>query len=192
MPRTDLGFTSSQASIVTGLTRRQLGYWRKTGLVVPSRHTQGGHVRYSFTDLVALRTAKQLLDAAVSLRHIRQSIASLQQLLPTLAQPLAELSIVATGDVVLVFHKGAAFEAVSGQEWILPLAELQRKLTQLGMTPLAPTPRQGELFAESLHRTGGSPKQAANSLGRDHNPAKGRLGARRTDIHRRSRRSASE
>ncbi len=174
MPRTDLGFTSNQASIVTGLTRRQLSYWRKTGLVVPSRHTSGGHVRYSFTDLVALRTAKQLLDAAVSLRHIRQSIVSLQRLLPTLAYPLAELSIVATGDVVLVFHKGAAFEAVSGQEWILPLAELQRQLTQLGMTPEAQTPWQGELFAESLHRSGRPPKLAATSLRHGRKPAIGR------------------
>jgi len=147
-----MGFTSKQVSTVTGLTRRQLSYWRKTGLIVPARYTPGGHVRYSFTDLVALRTAKQLLDAAVSLRHIRQCIAALQRLLPALKQPLSELSIVATGDVVLVFHDGAAFEAVTGQEWILPLAELQRQLARLGMMLDERTPRQGELFAESEHR----------------------------------------
>lgn len=147
MPETNLGFTNRQVSTVTGLTHRQLQYWRKTDLVTPSRHTRGGHARYSFTDLVALRAAKQLLDAGISLRHIRRSIVSLQRLLPTLEQPLAELSIVATGDVVLVFHEGVAFEAVTGQEWILPLAELHRQLVRLGIQTDQRMPQQGELFA---------------------------------------------
>ncbi|MHB8426537.1 MAG: helix-turn-helix domain-containing protein [Acidiferrobacterales bacterium] len=146
MAGTGVGFTSRQASTVTGLTHRQLHYWRKTGLVAPSGITGGGHARYSFADLVALRTARQLLDAGISLRHIRRSIVSLQRLLPTLQHPLTELSIVATGDVVLVFHEGIAFEAVTGQEWILPLAELQRQLTRLGIDSEEGTPQQGELF----------------------------------------------
>lgn len=151
MHRTSVGFTSQQVCAVTGLTRRQLNYWRKTGLVSPARSTPGGHGRYSFTDLVALRTAKQLLDASVSLRHIRKSIRSLHRILPTLKQPLSELSIVATGDVVLVFHEGSAFEAITGQEWILPLATLQRQLAKFGMTPDESMPQQGELFAETGH-----------------------------------------
>ncbi|MDA8362668.1 MAG: MerR family transcriptional regulator [Gammaproteobacteria bacterium] len=153
MPRIDLGFTSRQVSAVTGLTLRQLHYWRKTGLVPPSRRTRGGHARYSFTDLVALRAAAQLLDAGISLRHIRRSIGSLQQLLPTLKQPLAELSVIATGDVVLVFRDGIAFEAMSGQEWILPLAELQRQLARLGLATGESGPQQGELFGGPDVRT---------------------------------------
>lgn len=151
MPGTNLGFTSRQVCAVTGLTHRQLHYWRKTGLVAPSRRTRGGHARYSFTDLVSLRTAKQLLDAGISLRHIRRSIVSLQRLLPTLEQPLAEISIVATGDVVLVFHAGVAFEAVTGQEWILPLAELHRQMVRLGIQTGQRMPQQGDLFAGLGH-----------------------------------------
>ena len=177
MPRIDLGFTSRQVSAVTGLTLRQLHYWRKTGLVVPSGRTSGGHARYSFTDLVALRTAKQLLDAGISLRHIRRSIVSLQRLLPTLQQPLTELSIVATGDVVLVFHEGVAFEAVTGQEWILPLAALQRQLTRLGIEADARSPQQGELFTGPGHagRKRRSGQTAGDSAGNDHTRPAGSL-----------------
>ncbi len=163
MPRTSLGFTSRQAGAVTGLTLRQLHYWRKTGLISASGHTGGGHARYSFHDLVALRAARRLLDAGVSLRQIRRSIGSLQRLLPTLEQPLAQLSVVVTGDVVLVFRDGLAFEAVSGQEWILPLAELQRDLGQLGiMAAEDHLPHQGELFARPA------------AVPRKHKPAHGR------------------
>ncbi len=153
MHKAGIGFTSKEVCAVTGLTHRQLNYWRTTGLIAPSSSTPGGHGRYSFTDLVALRTAKQLLDARVSLRRIRQSIRSLQRLLPTLTQPLSELSIVATGDVVLVFHEGSAFEAITGQEWILPLAALQRQMAKFGIAPDENPPQQGELFAESGHGT---------------------------------------
>jgi hypothetical protein len=62
----------------------------------------------------------------VSLQRIRQSIGELQRLLPTVKRPLAELTLVATGDMVLVFYEGTVFEAISGQQWIVEVAEIQR------------------------------------------------------------------
>ena len=130
------------------MTRRQLTYWRKTGLVVPNQLTSGGHARYAFTDLIALKTAKQLVNAGISVQRIRTSISSLLRILPALQQPLIELSIVATGDVILVFHQGSVFEALTGQEWILPVVELQQQLDQLSSTEPKHIPVQGELFPE--------------------------------------------
>ena len=37
---------------------------------------------------------------------------------------MTELTLVATGDIILVLHQGTAFEALSGQEWIFPVADL--------------------------------------------------------------------
>ncbi|MCG8589843.1 MAG: MerR family transcriptional regulator [Proteobacteria bacterium] len=113
---------------VLGVSRRQLQYWAQTDLIVPSAKTRGGHHRYTFEDLVALRATKRLLDAGVSVQRIRNSIRALRRLLPTVKRPLAELVLVATGDVVLAFREGAALEAVSGQEWIFPVAELEREV----------------------------------------------------------------
>jgi len=143
---TEQAYTSRQVIAITGVTRRQLAYWRKTGLIVPSHHTPGGHARYSFTDLVAIKAARQLIDAGVSVQRLRKSIATLIELLPNINRPLTELSLVATGDVVLIFHQGAAFEALSGQEWILPIAQLQHNIEQHAQTTGDDNGKQADLF----------------------------------------------
>lgn len=136
-------FSSQQIMGITGLSRRQLSYWRKTGLVAPSEQTTGGHSRYTFTDLVALKTAKKLIDAGVSVQRIRKSLQSLMAFLPNCQAPLSQLSLVTTGDMILVLHQDSAFEALTGQEWILDLAELEHEATQWKET----LPQQSELFA---------------------------------------------
>ena len=126
--RTARLFRSSQVVRILGVSRRQLQYWAETDLVAPSARTQGGHRRYTFEDLVALRAAKQLIDAGVSVQRIRHSIGSLKRILPEVQKPLSELVLVATGDLVLVLHGGSTFEAVSGQEWILEVSQFQREV----------------------------------------------------------------
>jgi hypothetical protein len=59
----------------------------------------------------------------------------LRQRLPEVRRPLAELVLVATGDGVLVLHRGAAFEAVSGQEWVFEVAQLERDVVAWEATP---------------------------------------------------------
>jgi len=122
------GFRTGEVVELVGVSRRQLQYWAQTDLVRPSERTKGGHHRYTFEDLVALKAAKRLIDAGVSVQRIRRSIEELKRILPTVRRPLAELVLVATGDVVLVFGEDAVFEAVSGQEWVLEVAELQREI----------------------------------------------------------------
>jgi len=110
------------------ITRRQLQYWAQTDLIGPSAQPPGGHGRYTFEDLVALKAAKRLIDAGVSVQRIRKSIRALRRLLPTVRRPLAELVLVATGDVLLAFRNGTAFDAISGQEWVFEVAQFQREI----------------------------------------------------------------
>jgi|SRR5690606_26189316 len=121
---------TGQVVRILGISRRQLQYWADTGLVEPSARTAGGHRRYTFHDLVALRAARQLIDAGVSVQRIRRSVGALKRILPRVRRPLSELVLVATGDVVLVLHEGAAFEAVSGQEWVFEVARFERELAR--------------------------------------------------------------
>lgn len=139
----NIGYSCQQVMRITGLSRRQLSYWRKTGLVVPQQQTAGGHARYTFTDLIALKSAKRLIEAGVSVQRIRKSILSLTRFLPTCKAPLSELSLVVTGDMILVLHRDTAFEALSGQEWIYPVAELERDAERIRGID---TPEQGEMF----------------------------------------------
>ena len=143
-------FSRQQVLKLTELSSRQLSYWRKTGLVCPQSITPGGHARYAFTDLVALRTAKRLLDAGVSLQRIRKCLDSLTRFLPAADRPLVELSLVVTGDVVLVFHGERAFDALTGQEWVFPIAELAAEVEKLQQQQ----PEQGELFSAENNKTG--------------------------------------
>lgn len=121
-------FRTKEVVQILGISRRQLQYWAQTDLVVPSVKTRGGHHRYTFQDLVALKATKRLIDAGVSVQRIRSSIRALRDILPNIERPLAELVLVATGEVVLVFLENTAFEAVSGQEWIFEVAEFKREV----------------------------------------------------------------
>jgi len=121
-------FKTREVVELLGLSRRQLQYWAKTALVEPSMRTSGGHHRYSFDDLVALKATKRLIDAGISVQKIRKSLRALRSLLPQVGHPLSELVLVATGDVVLVFREDAVFEAVSGQEWIFEVADFEREV----------------------------------------------------------------
>ncbi|NOX76804.1 MAG: MerR family transcriptional regulator [Gammaproteobacteria bacterium] len=92
---------------ITGLTRRQLGYWRKTGLITPQIHTIGGHARYTFPDLLALKTAKKLIDAGISVQRIRKNIGSLVSFLPPCYAPLPGDALNTIGQQILLrFFKG--------------------------------------------------------------------------------------
>lgn len=142
----DQGFSTRQVCRITGLSGRQLGYWRKTGLLTPAMQTRGGHARYSFIDLVSLKTASRLINAGVSVQRIRQCLQSLSRFLPNTNTPLQELSLVATGDVVLVLRSDAAFDALTGQEWILHVADLERE-AQLHLSDHA-IPHQQRLFGD--------------------------------------------
>jgi DNA-binding transcriptional MerR regulator len=130
-------YRSGEVVEIVGLTRRQLLYWARTDLVRPTAHTRGGHHRYTFEDLVALKAAKRLIDAGVSVQRIRRSLDELRRVLPTVRRPLAELVLVATGDVVLVFREGTVFEAVSGQEWVIEVARFQRDVEAWRRKPRA-------------------------------------------------------
>jgi DNA-binding transcriptional MerR regulator len=144
----DYQYTSQQAAAITGLSQRQLQYWRKTRLLTPMHATSGGHARYSFTDLIALKAAKRLIDADIPVQRIRKCIQSLAGFLPTIERPLHELSLVVTGDVVLILHGRTAFDALTGQSWILPVAELARAAELIKGDE--EVPEQGELFREDF------------------------------------------
>lgn len=113
---------------ILDVSRRQLQYWAQTDLVRPSVKTTGGHNRYTFDDLVALKATKRLIDSGVSVQRIRSSIGALRSTLPEIARPLSELVLVATGDVVLVFREGTVFEAATGQEWVFEVAQFEREV----------------------------------------------------------------
>jgi DNA-binding transcriptional MerR regulator len=76
-----VGYRGVTACQAVGISYRQLDYWARTALVVPSiRDASGSGTQrlYSFRDLVVLKVVKRLLDAGVSLQNIRKAIEALR------------------------------------------------------------------------------------------------------------------
>lgn len=71
----------------------------------------GGDARFSFQDIVCIRTVRALLERGVPLRRIRRSVEGLREAIPELEQPLGQLRVWLDGsDRVVVRHEGRLFE----------------------------------------------------------------------------------
>lgn len=85
----------------------------RAGFVSPERGPRR-EFRFSFQDLIVLRTARALMQAKVPPKRIRRSLESLRRELPDTV-PLSGLAISAVGDHVVVREGDARWQAESGQ-----------------------------------------------------------------------------
>lgn len=76
-----IGYRGPTACTAAGITYRQLDYWARTDLVVPSVRSaagSGSQRLYSFKDILVLKVVKRLLDTGVSLQNIRMAVETLR------------------------------------------------------------------------------------------------------------------
>jgi tetratricopeptide (TPR) repeat protein len=99
-----------------GLSRGTIRALVDAGFVSPSRGPRNS-LRFSFQDLIVLRTAQALADANVPKRRITRSVRELRRQLPD-AMPLSGLSITAVGDQVAVREGSHRWQADSGQYFL--------------------------------------------------------------------------
>jgi DNA-binding transcriptional MerR regulator len=95
-----VGYRGVTATHAVGISYRQLDYWARTSLVVPSiRDASGSGTQrlYSFRDLVVLKVVKRLLDAGVSLQNIRRAIDTLRS---RGVEDLAGITLISDGTTV--------------------------------------------------------------------------------------------
>lgn len=85
----------------------------RAGFVNPARGPRRAY-RFSFQDLIVLRTARALIDARVPAKRIRRSLDRLRRELPA-AMPMSGLAISAVGDHVVVRDGELRWQADSGQ-----------------------------------------------------------------------------
>ena len=126
----------------------------KAGFVKPARGARREY-RFSFQDLIVLRTARALIDAKVPARRIRRSLESLRRELPE-SVPLSGLSISAVGDHVVVRDGDSQRQVDSGQ-YLLGLDVsvvngVLRVVEHREQAPPAPAPNgpRGDWFAQAL------------------------------------------
>jgi DNA-binding transcriptional MerR regulator len=95
-----IGYRGPTACSAASITYRQLDYWARTGLVVPSIRSasgSGSQRLYSFKDILVLKVVKRLLDAGVSLQNIRVAVDALRL---RGVDDLAQLTLLSDGTTV--------------------------------------------------------------------------------------------
>src|ERR1700753_908137 len=125
-------YNVNEVERVLRLTRSTIRGLINAGFVTPERGTRREY-RFSFRDLIVLRTARALIDAKVSRKRIHKSLEDLRRHLPE-AMPLSGLSICAVGDRVVVRDGQTHWQAESGQ-YLLGLEALDNGVLQLLESP---------------------------------------------------------
>ena len=113
------GYRTREVAELVGIKPRSIRHFVDRGLLIPARGP-GGEYRFSFRDLVLLRTAKGLLDADVS---SRKALAALAKLLAKSKETvdgmdgkaLTSMRIFADGDSVVVREDDALWDVETGQ-----------------------------------------------------------------------------
>src|SRR5256885_16529514 len=106
-------FSRDEVQRILDLTPKQLDYWDRLRLV-SSRREQGNRF-YDFSDLIGLRTVKQLTEQGVPANRLRRPLVALRDGLSHVQAPLTELRVLSDGRDVVVERDGARLEPLSGQ-----------------------------------------------------------------------------
>ena len=93
---------------IVKVSERQLKSWERQGFVEPGPS-------FGFSDLLALKTLKQLKQFDIAPRQIREAIESLKRRLGDVDRPLAQLRITAEGRKIMVHVAGNRMEPITGQ-----------------------------------------------------------------------------
>jgi tetratricopeptide (TPR) repeat protein len=106
-------YTRAEVARIFAIDGARLRSWERSGLVQPSAEARGARY-YTFQDLVAVRTAKDLIARGVPASRIRRAIEALRTTLPGTA-PLSDLRIVSDGKSLAVRSGDKTFDPVTGQ-----------------------------------------------------------------------------
>ncbi len=120
------GFSGRRTAEIVGITYRQLDYWARTDLVVPSlaeAKGSGSRRMYSYRDLLELKVIKSLLDAGLKLESVRQAFTYMRENLGT---DISSANLVISGSRSVLVRSGEELIDVlrngQGVLNILPLA----------------------------------------------------------------------
>ncbi|HEX3526590.1 MAG TPA: tetratricopeptide repeat protein [Thermoanaerobaculia bacterium] len=124
------GYATRDVAALLGLSVTQVRALIRDGLLSPALGARGEY-RFSFQDLILLRTAKALLAANVPRRRIRTALQKLQEQLPA-GRPLTGVRITAQDHHVVVRDGQEVWNPESGQILLdFQVADLERQASSL-------------------------------------------------------------
>jgi tetratricopeptide (TPR) repeat protein len=155
-------FTRREASKLLRVSDAHLRALGRAGVVVASGRRRGKPA-YTFQDLIALRTARELFAHRVPLREVIQAVERLRETLPRVTSPLHELRVVSEGRRVVVKLSDGPFEPSTGQRVLDFEAERPRDDVVRVLRPKRSEPRLREAF--ELYAKGAEMDETLSTLG---------------------------
>ena len=144
MPNHDdaTGYRGAVAARAAGISYRQLDYWARTELVVPTVRGaagSGSQRLYGFRDILVLKLVKRLLDTGISLQQIRIAV---NQLRESGINDLAQTTLMSDGaSVYLCTSNDEVIDLVSRGQGVFGIAvgkvlrEVETSLIELDSVP---------------------------------------------------------
>jgi tetratricopeptide (TPR) repeat protein len=158
------GYGTPEVVTRLGLTPSQVRGYVRAGFLAPARGPRGAF-RFSFQDLLVLRTAFGLLAARVPARRVKRALRRLREQLGE-GRPLSGVHITAEGDEVVVRDGHTRWEPVSGQVLFdFGVSEVADKVAPLLAQAAAAT--GGALSAEDWYAWGCDLEEAAPEQARE-------------------------
>ncbi len=140
------GYSAREVATLLNIPAEKVRSFVQSRLLNPARGEHGEY-RFSFRDLVLLRTLKGLADAHIPARRLRRALGKLQQQVPT-DRPLSGIAIAAEADGIVARDGQSKWNPESGQMAF----ELSGRSAPAGAPPeLVPAP---PLFSEGLDADG--------------------------------------
>src|SRR5690348_5663395 len=107
-------YSIRDVSRILALQESRLRYWMQTGFVGPTVR-KGGRFYYTFTDLVAVKAAKDLLATGMTLQRVRKNVEALKHALPDDTHPTTKLRVCCDGETIVALADDIAFQPIGGQ-----------------------------------------------------------------------------
>lgn len=144
-------YTMRAVEELLGLRRQAIVGLISAGFVAPSRGPRN-EFRFTFQDVVILRTAHRLQEAHVPFRRILVSLRTLRERLPE-EIPLSGLRITAIGGDIAVRSPDAQWEAPSGQFLLdFEVTDKAEHLQVISRLPVVEGPDEAEAHFRRGHR----------------------------------------
>jgi len=147
-----IGYSGTQTAKVVGISYRQLDYWARTDLIRPSLTDaagSGSRRRYSYSDLLELKTIKKLIDAGIKLEQVRKVFEYLRE---HVATDIASAHIVIDGGSVVLCDGDHLVDVLKQGQGVLNVLSLGGVKEELE-ADLAPIDASlGAVVASDTHR----------------------------------------
>jgi len=105
-------YSVKEVARIFAVDESRLRYWAQTGFVNPSVRRRGRRY-YTFADLIAVKTAVELLAAGLPMQRVRKNLTALRQQLPE--AEMTNLAVSCDGDTIVATDNGVVFEPETGQ-----------------------------------------------------------------------------